>query len=225
MSPSSLRHSLRALAAGALVALPLVAEATALAELRWGGRFGGGYIVYDRDAVDAVDADGRGSFLGAIREFDFYGIRLPYGTASISLRGTGGSILSLDKPEPCGFGKTCDWSSVSFLVGAAHEGDPLSYKMTMRLPFLLDDLDLIPLGEGPDGLLPGGIPDETNPPRVIGGWISNEFNSPAGNYLTMGWGAVYNRLLPAPPVPEPATLAMFGVGAAMLVWGRRRMRS
>lgn len=209
------RRILMACGVTAFVAAPWSTQAVELAELRWSDRFGSGYIVYDRDAVDGVAADGRGSFLDAVRNFDFYALRLPWGSGGITLKGSGGSILSLDKPEPCGDG-TCNWSSVSFLLGASHEGDPLSYKLTLRLPFLLDDLDLIPLPAGG-----GDLPVES-PERSVSGWVSNEFNSPNGNYIALSRNTLSHRLLPAPPVPEPETLAMFGLGAGMLAWMRRR---
>ena len=211
----SLRH---VLAAASLVALtaPLTAHAT-LAELSWSGRFGSGFIVYDRDAADALAADGQGSFLDSIVNFRVGGIRLPYGGDSIVLTGHSGSILSRDIVTPCNYFQNCESSSLTFLLGRSHANDPLSYRLTLNLPFALDSLDQLPLNA--EGSLP-----PLSEGDQIGAAIRNELNSPSGNYLTLGFGAlVTHRLLAvASPVPEPTTWALFGLGAGLLGVASRR---
>jgi len=211
---TSWRHA--SAAAGLVVSIMPVAAHAALAELRWSGRFGSGSIVYDRDAHDAAAADGRGSFRDSIVSFRVGGIRLPYGGDSILLQGNSGSILSRDIVTPCNYFQTCESSSVTFLLGHSHANDPLSYKLTMSLPFALDAIDQIPLNA--QGTLP-----PLGEGQQISAVIRNEFNSPSGNFLTAGFGAVItHRLLAvASPVPEPATWALFGLGAGVL-WGTRR---
>lgn len=202
--------------AGAVVMtlLPQVARAD-LAELTWGGRFGEGRIVYERNAPDLAAADQRGSFLDNIRSFELWGIQLPYGTGGIDLAGTTGSMRSEGRIEPCNRVLQCESSSVSFLLGASHQGDPLHYKVTFFLPFLLDSLDQLPLFDG------GGIPQQEG--REIFGSITSEFNSPATSYITAGYGSsLSHRLLPAAPVPEPGALLLFGLGAGVLAFVRRR---
>jgi len=212
---TSCRHVLIAagLAAGSV---PLTAHA-ALAELSWSGRFGSGSIVYNRDAHDAASADGAGSFLNSIVSFRVGGIRLPYGGDSILLEGTSGSILSRDIVTPCNYFQNCESSSVTFLLGRSHANDPLSYRLTLGLPFALDVLDRIPINR--DGTFPPLGEDQQ-----VSAVIRNEFNSPSGNFLTAGFGTHFtHRLLSlASPVPEPATWALFGLGAGLLGVARRR---
>ena len=206
--------------AGLWVCLGASAAVPSLAELSWQGRLGSGTIVYDRNALDGVGADGRGSFLDAIVNFKVGGIRLPYGGDSIVLEGTGGSILTRDIVTPCGFFQNCASSSLSFLLGRSHANDPLSYKLTVNLPFSLDTLDRLPLSA--DGSLP---PFDEG--QSFNGWIRNEFNSPSGNFLTGGFGtSVTHRLLSfASPVPEPGAFALFGLGAGLMGFFARRRRT
>jgi len=212
----SWRHVLAAAGFAALI-VPSTVHA-ALAEFSWMGRFGSGSIVYDRGANDAAAQDGRGSFRDSIVSFQVGGIRLPYGSDSIVLQGTGGSILSRDIVTPCNYFQNCESSSVTFLLGHSRANDPLSYRLTLGLPFALDALDQIPINAQ------GTLPPYRDGTEVTG-VIRNEFNSPSGNFLALGYGAAIRHrwLSIASPVPEPATWAFFGLGAGVLWGSRRRM--
>ncbi|ARN21079.1 PEP-CTERM sorting domain-containing protein [Piscinibacter gummiphilus] len=201
-------HAVRSAALAALFCAAANAATAGLAELRWASRDGEGLIVFDQSVPDSDPTFNEGLFIGTIVSYNVLG--WDENMVPARFAGTGGTMFKRAWPSTtCPATFDCPEESYTTLIqlGTATPGAPSRWQVNFNLA-------------------ESGEPDEHLPFFEDGrGWSYGHLSNPSQTrtYSTLGL-AGYISLSPlATPVPEPGTLALFGLGLAAIA-GRRAIR-
>lgn len=198
-----------ALALALLAGLPVVVQAAeGWAEIGWDGKWGSASIVYNRDATPTNPVDGGATFRNSIGPFHFLAWEL---TTPKYFDGYGGTMLTRNGLDPeCDPMGDCSVVSLTIQLGPLSSGSPAQWEAHLFARGRLDPLGLPVLSE-------------EDPPH-FNGYLTNNlddrrFGLGSGDYP-------YWHIRVAAPVPEPASLALMGLGVGMLaVRGRRWLQA
>jgi len=215
------RWALTTAVCAALLVNAADAQAT-LYELSWAYKWGSGDIIFDGSVPDSNPDPNRADHFGSIVSYDL----LAWTTSlePISLVGTSGAIsVQNGGPDVP--------ATLTFQLGsAAPPFDPAGWQLSLLVPLVLgnffDHLPTNPMRPGPCGSGPGTC-DEFSWYSFGGGVLTP--NTPDGqSYIPIMDGdsqpVTFKALASSvpPAVPEPATIALLGLGLAVLVAAARK---
>jgi len=201
-------HAVRSAALAVLLCAAAHAATAGLAELRWASRDGEGVIVFDQSVPDSDPTFNQGLFVGNIVSYHVLGWDANMVPGWFT--GTGGTMFQRAWPSTtCPATFDCSYDSYTTLIqlGTATPGEPGLWQVNLHLA-------------------QAGPPDETLPVfEDGGGWSHGYLSNPAEErtYSALGLAGYVSVRPLATPVPEPGTLALFGLGLAAVA-GRRAFR-
>jgi len=200
-------HAVRSAALALLVSLAAGAASAGLAQFDWVSRAGNGTIVYDMDVPDSDATFRRGLFVDSIVSYDVFGWDADMNPRRFT--GTGGTVFMRSWPStdcPATFDCAFEEHMLFFQLGTPEPGEPGLWQVNFNMSPATDD---------PDGPIP--FFEQFGESH---GYISNPQVDRTYSTLDLA-GRVTHQALAA-PVPEPGTVALFGLGLAAVGAAVRR---
>ncbi|HKX44791.1 MAG TPA: PEP-CTERM sorting domain-containing protein [Burkholderiaceae bacterium] len=217
----------------ALLATPPAAHAT-LYELVWAYKWGSGDIIFDGSVPDSNPNPDRGDYFGAIVSYDLQiwtdsldAVHLAGSAGAISVQNPGPPPADPDQCASPPDTSRCPGAALTFQLGsAAPPYDPAGWQLSLIAPRSLgnffDQLPTDPLQPGPCGS-GADTCTEFSSYNFAGGVIAP--NTPDGRtYIPVfdPTSGLTLKALAVTAVPEPATVALFAAGLAMLAAALRK---